>query len=164
MLAPNPDYLFLGKSHEEALAHLIYRSCRRRGIYLSDRQAGGGKTTVCRALIDHQQEDTSVAFIFKPEVTSEDLIKRINSEFNITSDPDDFKELVDSLNTFLMQQRVDAKKVVLFIDDAQDITADALEEVCLLSNLETTRVNCYRSFWSANQSLRICSTLMRSDR
>ena len=139
MLAPNPDYLFLGKSHEEALAHLIYAVAEGEGFISLIGKRGVGKTTVCQALIDRQEENTSVAYIFKPEVSSEELIKKINSEFNITSDTDDFKELVDSLNTFLMQQRVDGKKVVLFIDDAQDITADALEQVRLLSNLETTR-------------------------
>jgi general secretion pathway protein A len=139
MLAPNPAYLFLGKSHEEAMAHLVYAVGEGEGFISLIGKRGVGKTTVCQALIDRQEATTAVAYIFKPEVSSEELIKKINSEFNITSDTDDIKELNDSLNTFLMQQRVDGKNVVLFIDDAQDLTADALEQVRLLSNLETTR-------------------------
>ena len=139
MLAPNPAYLFLGKSHEEALAHLIYAVAEGEGFISLTGKRGVGKTTVCQALIDRREETTEVAYIFKPEVSPEDLIKKINSEFNIISDTNDFKELTDSLNAFLMQQRMDGKKVVLFIDDAQDLTAEALEQVRLLSNLETTR-------------------------
>jgi len=139
MLAPNPAYLFLGKSHEEALAHLIYAVTEGEGFISLIGKRGVGKTTVCQAFIDRQEETTAVAYIFKPEVSPEELIKKINSEFGIRADTDDSKELIDSLNAFLMQQRVDGKKVVLFIDDAQDLTAEALEQVRLLSNLETTR-------------------------
>ena len=139
MLAPNPAYLFLGKSHEEALAHLVYAVAEGEGFISLIGKRGVGKTTVCQAFIDRQEETTAVAYIFKPEVSPEELIKKINSEYGIRADTDDSKELIDSLNAFLMQQRVDGKKVVLFIDDAQDLTAEALEQVRLLSNLETTR-------------------------
>jgi general secretion pathway protein A len=139
MLAPNPAYLFLGKSHEEALAHLNYAVSEGEGFISLIGKRGVGKTTTCHAFMDHRAENTAIAYIFKPEVSPEELLKKINSQFSISADTDDIKELIDALNTFLMQQRVDSKKVMLFIDDAQNLKADALEQVRLLSNLETTR-------------------------
>jgi general secretion pathway protein A len=139
MLAPNPAYLFLGKSHEEALAHLNYAVSEGEGFISIIGKRGVGKTTTCQAFIDRQAENTAIAYIFKPEVSPEELLKRIKSQFSISADTDDIKELIDALNTFLMQQRVDGKNVMLFIDDAQNLKPDALEQVRLLSNLETTR-------------------------
>ncbi len=139
MLAPNPAYLFLGKSHEEALAHLIYAVSEGEGFISIIGERGVGKTTICRAFIDRRNDNTEVAYIFKPELRPEELVKKINSEFSISADTDDIKELIDALNSFLMQKKVEGKKVVLFIDDAQNLKADSLEQVRLLSNLETTR-------------------------
>jgi type II secretory pathway predicted ATPase ExeA len=139
MLAPNPAYLFLGKSHEEALAHLIYAVSEGEGFISLIGKRGVGKTTICQAFFHRREENTAIAYIFKPEVSPEELLKKLNSEFSISTDTDDIKELNDALNTFLMQKRVEGKKVVLFIDDAQNLKADALEQVRLLSNLETTR-------------------------
>ena len=139
MLAPNPAYLFLGKSHEEALAHLVYAVSEGEGFISLIGKRGVGKTTICQAFIDRLEEDTEVAYIFRPEMSPEELLKKINSEFSISADTDDIKELNDALNSFLMQKRIEGKKVVLFIDDAQNLKADALEQVRLLSNLETTR-------------------------
>jgi type II secretory pathway predicted ATPase ExeA len=139
MLAPNPAYLFLGKSHEEALAHLIYAVSEGEGFISLIGKRGVGKTTICQAFINRRKENTAIAYIFKPEVRPEELLKKINFEFSISASTDDIKELNDALNSFLMQKRVEGKKVVLFIDDAQNLKADALEQVRLLSNLETTR-------------------------
>ena len=139
MLAPNPAYLFLGKSHEEALAHLIYALSEGEGFISLIGKRGVGKTTVCQAFIDRRNDNTEVAYIFKPEVSPEELLKTINAEFGISSDSDDSKDILDRLNSYLMQKRVEGKKVLLFIDDAQNLNADVLEQVRLLSNLETTR-------------------------
>lgn len=139
MLAPNPAYLFLGKSHEEAMAHLVYAVSEGEGFVSIIGERGVGKTTICRAFIDRRGENIEVAYIFKPELRGEELLKKIKSEFSISADMDDVKDLIDSLNSFLMQKRVEGKKVVLFIDDAQNLKADALEQIRLLSNLETTR-------------------------
>ena len=139
MLAPNTAYLFLGKSHEEALAHLNYAVSEGEGFISLIGKRGVGKTTTCRAFIDRREANTAIAYIFKPEASPEELLKKINAEFSISADTDDSKELSDALNTFLMQRRVEGQKVVLFIDDAQNLKADALEQVRLLSNLESTR-------------------------
>ena len=139
MLAPNPAYLFLGKSHEEAMAHLIYAVSEGEGFISLIGERGVGKTTICQAFIERRDENIEVAYIFKPELSPEELLRKINAEFSISHATDDVKELIDALNTFLMQKRVEGKKVVLFIDDAQNLKEDALEQVRLLSNLETTR-------------------------
>lgn len=139
MLAPNPAYLFLGKSHEEALAHLIYAVSQGEGFISLTGKRGVGKTTVCQTFIERLDENTEVAYIFKPELHPQKLLKKINSEFSISADTDDVKDLIDALNSFLMRKRVEGKKVVLFIDDAQNLKRDVLEQVRLLSNLETTR-------------------------
>ncbi len=138
-LASDPAYLFLGKSHEEALAHLIYAVSEGEGFISIIGKRGVGKTTICRAFIERRDENIEVAYIFKSELSPEELLKRINTEFSISDATDDVKELIDALNSFLMQKRVEGKKVVLFIDDAQNLKEDALEQVRLLSNLETTR-------------------------
>jgi general secretion pathway protein A len=139
MLAPNPAYLFLGQSHEEALAHLIYAVSEGEGFISLIGKRGVGKTTICRTFIERRDEHTEIAYIFKPELRPEELLEKINSEFCISADTDDVKDLIDTLNSYLMQKRVEGKKVVLFIDDAQNLKADALEQIRLLSNLETTR-------------------------
>ena len=139
MLAPNPAYLFLGKSHEEALAHLIYAVSQGEGFISLIGKQGVGKSTICQAFIERRDENIEVAYIFKPELSSEELLKKINSEFSISADTDDIKELIDVLNSFLMQKRVEGKKVVLIFDDAQNLKEDVLEQIRLLSNLETTR-------------------------
>ncbi len=138
-LASDPAYLFLGKSHEEALAHLIYAVSEGEGFISIIGKQGVGKTTICRAFIERRDENIEVAYIFKSELGPEELLKRINTEFSISDATHDVKELIDALNSFLMQKRVEGKKVVLFIDNAQNLKEDALEQVRLLSNLETPR-------------------------
>ena len=139
MLALNPAYLFLGKSHEEALAHLIYAVSEGEGFISIIGERGVGKTTICRAFIDRRDDNTEIAYIFKPGLSPEELLKKINFEFGIRKDTDDIKEFIDAFNAFLMQKRVEGKRVVLLIDEAQNLKEDALEQVRLLSNLETTR-------------------------
>ena len=139
ILAPNPAYLFLGKSHEEAQAHLVYAVSEGEGFISLIGKRGVGKTTICHAFIERRDDNIEVAYIFKPELRPEELLRNINSEFGIGADTDDAKDLIDTLNSFLMQKRVEGKKVVLFIDDAHNLKADSLEQVRLLSNLETTR-------------------------
>ena len=91
MLAPNPAYLFLGKSHEEALAHLIYAVSEGEGFVSLIGKRGVGKTTMCRTFIERRDENIEVAYIFKPELSPEELLKKINSEFSISDATDDFK-------------------------------------------------------------------------
>ncbi|UCE93219.1 MAG: AAA family ATPase [Flavobacteriaceae bacterium] len=121
------------------MAHLVYAVLEGEGFISLTGKRGVGKTTICQTFIDRQDENTEVAYIYKPELSPEKLLKKINSAFSIRDDTDDIKELIDSLNSFLIQMRAAGKKVVLFLDDAQNLKTDVLEQVRLLSNLETTR-------------------------
>jgi len=136
---PDPKFLFLGKSHEEALAHLVYAVSQGEGFISLIGERGVGKTTICRKFIDSLDKNTEVAYISNPKLSSEDLLKTINTAFKLRADADNVKDLIDPLNSFLMKKRLEGKKVVLFLDNAQDLTGDVLEQVRLLSNLETTR-------------------------
>ena len=138
-LVPNPDYLFLSKSHEEALAHLNYALSQGDGFVEITGEVGTGKTTLCRAFLENLGDDTIAAYIFNPKLGPRQLIKTINDELGITHRADNTKELIDNLNKFLMRQKVRGKKVILLIDEAQNLSKNVLEQLRLLSNLETSR-------------------------
>jgi len=138
-LVPNPAYLFLSKSHEEALAHLTYAVIQGEGFMEITGEVGTGKTTLCRAFLEHLDNDTKVAYIFNPTLDSLELLKAINDEFGIPADADTAKDLIDTLNAFLIEQKTQRKNTVLLIDEAQNLTNEVLELLRLLSNLETTK-------------------------
>ena len=104
-LVPNPSYLFLSRSHEEALAHLKYAVTNEDGFAKIIGEVGTGKTTLCRAFLEYLDEETEAAYIFNPKLTSVQLMKAINQEFGILSDSDHTKELIDVLNAFLMDRK-----------------------------------------------------------
>ncbi|MFH1351096.1 MAG: AAA family ATPase [Pseudomonadota bacterium] len=136
-LVPNPAYLFLGKSHEEAMAHLTYAIAQGDGFVEITGEVGTGKTTLCRAFLENLDEDTEAAYIFNPKLDAIQLLKAINDEFGISSDADNTKDLIDTLNVFLMKKKAGGEKVILLIDEAQNLSKEVLEQVRLLSNLET---------------------------
>ncbi len=138
-LVPNPDYLYLSRSHEEALAHLAYAVSEGDGFMEITGEVGTGKTTLCRAFLENLDENTEVAFIFNPKLDSIQLLKTINDEFEISSEADSVKALIDTLNAFLIEKKREGKNVILLIDEAQNLSKAVLEQLRLLSNLETTR-------------------------
>jgi general secretion pathway protein A len=138
-LVPNPDYLFLSKSHEEALAHLNYALSQGDGFVEITGEVGTGKTTLCRAFLENLDDDTVAAYIFNPRLGPRQLIKTINDELGINYNADNTKELIDNLNSFLMHQKTLGKKVILLIDEAQNLSKNVLEQLRLLSNLETRK-------------------------
>ncbi|HIJ57206.1 MAG TPA: AAA family ATPase [Deltaproteobacteria bacterium] len=138
-LVPNPSYLFLSKSHEEALAHLNYAVSNEDGFAKITGEVGTGKTTLCRAFLEYLDEKTEAAYIFNPKLTSLQLLKTVNQEFGILSEADNSKDLIDILNTFLMAKKARGKKVILLIDEAQNLSKGVLEQLRLLSNLETNQ-------------------------
>ena len=137
-LVPNPAYLFLSKSHEEALAHLTYAVSQGEGFMEITGEVGTGKTTLCRAFLENLDRDTTAAYIFNPNLNSVQLLKSINDEFGIPSNAKNVKDLIDTLNAFLIEQKTKGKKTILLIDEAQNLTNEVLEQLRLLSNLETT--------------------------
>jgi len=135
---PDPAYLFLSKSHEEALAHLVYAILQGEGFAKVIGEAGTGKTTLCRAFLEKLNDTSEVAYIFNPKLDPIQLLKAINDEFGINSKADNIKELIDTLNGFLMEKRAEGKNPILLIDEAQNLSKDVLEQLRLLSNLETS--------------------------
>ncbi|MCU0585834.1 MAG: AAA family ATPase, partial [Desulfobacterales bacterium] len=138
-LVPNPEYLFLSRSHEEALGHLNYAISQGEGFVEITGEVGTGKTTLCRAFLDGLDEATVAAYIFNPMLGPKQLLKTLNDEFGISSDADNSKELIDKLNVFLLQKKAEKKKVIVVIDEAQNLSRTVLEQLRLLSNLETNR-------------------------
>ena len=136
-LVPNPVYLFLSRSHEEALAHLNYALTQGDGFVLITGEVGTGKTTLCRAFLDDLKENTEAAYVFNPKLDSLQLLKAINDEFGIDSDADNTKDLIDVLNVFLMRKKAAGCNVILLVDEAQNLSKPVLEQLRLLSNLET---------------------------
>ncbi len=138
-LVPNPAYLFLGKSHREAMAHLVYALHQGEGFVEITGEVGTGKTTLCRSFLENLDENTEAAYIFNPNLDSVELLKAINDEFGISSAASNAKDLVDALNRFLMTGRASGKSILLVIDEAQNLSREVLEQIRLLSNLETTQ-------------------------
>ena len=136
-LTPNPAFLYLSKSHEEALAHLTYALSQGDGFVEIIGEVGTGKTTLCRTFLADLDDSTDAAYIFNPKLDAIQLLKAINDEFSVDSTADNAKGLIDSLNAFLMQSKSEGKKVILLIDEAQNLTPSVLEQLRLLSNLET---------------------------
>jgi general secretion pathway protein A len=136
-LVPDPAYLFLSRSHEEALAHLSYAISQGDGFVEITGEVGTGKTTLCRVFLANLDQYTEAAYIFNPILNSIQLLKSINDEFGINSEADNTKELIDTLNIFLMEKKLQGKKVILLIDEAQNLSREVLEQLRLLSNLET---------------------------
>ncbi|MCF8063486.1 MAG: AAA family ATPase [Deltaproteobacteria bacterium] len=138
-LVPNPAYLYLSRGHEEALAHLTYAISQGDGFVEITGEVGTGKTTLCRAFLENLGEKgTEAAFIFNPKLDAVHLLKAINDEFGIDSSADNIKDLIDTLNEFLLRKKAEGHKVLLLIDEAQNLSKDVLEQLRLLSNLETT--------------------------
>ncbi len=138
-LVPNPEYLFLSKSHEEALAHLAYAISQGEGFVEILGEVGTGKTTLCRVFLENLDSAIHAAYIFNPKLSSLQLLKAINDELGIDSTPDNTKDLIDRLNLFLIEKKKEGGKVLVLIDEAQNLSLDVLEQLRLLSNLETTR-------------------------
>lgn len=138
-IAPNPRYLYMSELHREALAHLIYGLSSDGCIILLTGEVGTGKTTVCRCLLEQLPEATDIAIILNPKLTVSDLLKTICEELAIpvTSDSPSSKCYIDAINRHLLQSHAQGRSTALVIDEAQNLDADVLEQLRLLTNLET---------------------------
>ena len=140
-IAPNPRYLFLSPQHREALAHLLYGIGVGGGFVVLTGEVGMGKTTLCRALIDQLPEDVDIALVFNPRLNSRELLASICDELSIPySGPRaSLKSLIDALNRHLLDAHAKGRRVLVLIDEAQNLRFDVLEQVRLLTNLETNQ-------------------------
>jgi len=139
-LAPDPRYLYLSDAHREALAHLLYGIGEGGSFVQLTGEVGTGKTTVCRALLEQLPPDVDVAMIFNPRLTSVELLAAVCDELRIAypAGTTSLKVLVDALSQALLDAHAKGRRTVLIIDEAQNLSARVLEEVRLLTNLETT--------------------------
>ncbi len=140
-LTPDPRYLFLSRYHKEALDHLLYGINERKGFIAITGGIGTGKTTLCRSLLAHLEEPTKTALIFNASITDIELLSTISQEFGYNSAPEtkSKKDHIDALNCFLLDNFSKGGNAVLLIDEAQNLSHDALEQIRMLSNLETER-------------------------
>ena len=139
-LTPDPDYLFLSTGHQEALGHLLFGVNEGSGVVVISGEIGTGKTTLLRTLVRNLDAGTTVAYIFSPALSSLELLQTINAEFGLPATSTSKKELIDELNHFLLDQQAAGQRVVVIVDEAQDLEPSVLEQLRLLSNLETERV------------------------
>jgi general secretion pathway protein A len=139
-LAPDPRYLYLSDAHREALAHLLYGIGEGGSFVQLTGEVGTGKTTVCRALLEQLPPDVDVAMIFNPRLTSVELLAAVCDELRVPypAGTTSLKVLVDALSQALLDAHAKGRRTVLIIDEAQNLSARVLEEVRLLTNLETT--------------------------
>ena len=140
-IAPDPRFLYMSDQHREALAHLLYGMNSEGGFVLLTGEVGTGKTTVCRCLLDQIPSNSTVAFIFNPKLTVEELLATICDEFRIkySDGTASIKVFVDLINNYLLKSHSDGRKAVLIIDEAQNLSSDVLEQLRLLTNLETNK-------------------------
>ena len=138
-IAPDPRYLFMSQRHQEALAHLLYGLNAGGGFVLLTGEVGAGKTTVCRCLLEQIPESCDVAYIFNPKLTVAELLSTVCVEFGIAvpSGNTSIKVYVDCINGYLLEAHAKDRRTVLIVDEAQNLPADVLEELRLLTNLET---------------------------
>ena len=137
-IAPDPRYLFMSERHREALAHLLYGVGSGGGFVLLTGEIGAGKTTVCRCFMEQIPENCRLAYIFNPKLTVEELLQSVCDEFRIAASGLSVKGYVDAINAYLLASHAQGLNNVLIIDEAQNLSAEVLEQLRLLTNLETS--------------------------
>jgi len=142
-IAPDPRLLFMSEQHREALAHLLYGVQGGGGFVLLTGEIGTGKTTVCRSFLEQVPPHVNLAYIFNPKLTVLELLETVCHEFGVAAAPPaqraaTVKDYLDPLNAFLLQSHAAGRNNVLVIDEAQNLAPEVLEQLRLLTNLETS--------------------------
>lgn len=142
-IAPDPRYLYMSERHREALAHLLYGIEGGGGFVLLSGEIGAGKTTICRCFLEQLPQHCKVAYIFNPKLTAGELLKTICHEFQIAvgqegEGPTTIKDYLDPLNDYLLRSHAAGQHNLLIIDEAQNLSTQVLEQLRLLTNLETS--------------------------
>jgi len=135
----DPEFFFSSKSHTEAYFNLIYGINHRKGILVVTGEIGTGKTTICRKLLNDFDNKTKFALIFNPKFTELQLLQMIVNDFNIPLKSKNKFAIVQSINDFLIAESIKGNNIVIVIDEAQNLTTSQLEQIRLLSNLETEK-------------------------
>jgi general secretion pathway protein A len=139
-ITPDPRYLYLSERHAEALAHLLYGINESGGFIQLTGEVGTGKTTVVRTLLSRVPHHADVAVILNPRVTPVEFLLTICEELGLgmaDADRDSVKQMVDALNRRLLSAHAEGRRIIVIVDEAQNLSAEVLEQVRLLTNLET---------------------------
>lgn len=138
-IAPDPRYLYMSERHREALAHLLYGVSGQGGFIVLTGEVGTGKTTICRCFLNQVPKNTDVAFIINPKLSARELMATICDELSIEyPESASIKVLTDLINHYLLSAHAENRHTVLIIDEAQNLRVDVLEQLRLLTNLETS--------------------------
>ena len=139
-ITPDPRYLYLSRRHADALAHLIYGISQSGGFIQLTGEVGTGKTTLVRSLFEQLPEEADVALILNPELTTQEFLRAISEELGVKlPKKGSIKSLVDPLSAYLLDAHARGRRTVLIVDEAQNLATDVLEQVRLLTNLETPK-------------------------
>jgi general secretion pathway protein A len=136
-LTPDPKYLYLSARHTEAFAHLEFGRRERGGFVVITGEVGTGKTTLARYFLGRLGDHAASAVVLYPALTAAELLRSILEDLHVQVPGDSLKDLVDALHRFLLESRAANRNVVLLIDEAQDLSPEVLEQIRLISNLET---------------------------
>ncbi len=140
-ITPDPRYLYMSERHREALAHLVYGLGDGGGFVQLTGEVGTGKTTLCRCLLEQVPAHVDVALILNPRLTSLELLEAVCDELKVPypEGADSLKVLVDALYRYLLEAHANHRRTVLIVDEAQNLSAEVLEQIRLLTNLETAK-------------------------
>jgi general secretion pathway protein A len=138
-VTPDPRFLFRSQWHETALQSLLYGISHRKGFLLLTGEIGTGKTTLCRELINRLGDATDLSVIFNPVMSVPGIIRAINADFGNYVCEKDVEQQLSALNQFLLSRLANGRNAVVIIDEAQNLSVEALEMTRLLSNLETDK-------------------------
>ncbi len=140
-IAPDPHFIYMSEHHQEGLAHLLYGLNKGGGFVALTGEVGTGKTTLCHCLLQQLPENIDIALVLNPKLNALELLATICDELHISYNEDNptLKGLVDGLNRHLLATHAKGKRTVLMIDEAQNLTRDVLEQIRLLTNLETSK-------------------------
>lgn len=138
-VTPDPRFIYWTAQHREALDHLLYGIHERKGFIELTGEIGTGKTTLCRACLAQLGDDVDTALILNPSLTETQLLRAMAHDFGLKPEGRDRLACVEALNSFLLAANRAGRNVALFIDEAQDLTPPVMEQVRLLSNLETDK-------------------------
>jgi general secretion pathway protein A len=138
-LTPDPQFLYLSEQHQTAVESLLYGIYNKAGFMVVTGEIGTGKTTICRTLLERLDKNVRTAVIFNSLLTGRELLESILEDFGYASRGKSRRELVETLNTFLVQRLSNGENAILIIDEAQNLSISVLEQIRMLSNLETEK-------------------------